>query len=537
MKNIYTPEEINAILEATIGREDSLRALNPDQRDRALQRRDDFVVAVGEAVAREVLRERDGADRPVIVFAGDTINGAYAVETARALHLHGCPAHIYLINIASIGLGNDCLRAVERFYRDADPEALSEIGDMKLIMPLMGEDTIVVDGIFGREYGKALRGGYQVMARSINEQAPTVVSIDVPSGMGNDLDVGMINRNIVHASLTLTLVGPSLAFYMPENAELLGRWKTLALPLDREALKSCNCRSRLTDAWGVESILPERPPLATKADLGGALIFAGSYGMVGASVLCARAALRSGCGKVTVHGPRCAFPVVQTAVPAAMFETDGADNEIRRFESVADFDAVAAGPGIGHAETTIDGLETFLKKMYAAKYPVVLDADALNCIAARPSLLDHIPVRSVITPHAGEFDRIFGRQPSASARLLRAMEVARNYRIVVVLKSHYTQTVWPDGSVVVNNSGTDALATAGSGDVLTGILTGLMAQGMHPELAAVAAVYIHGVAGELAAREHGRRGTTADDIAEAVGAAIESVLGSSAKPKNRKTKD
>lgn len=524
MKNIYSAREIAAILEATIGDLHKISELPEPARNAAMARRADFVCDVGAAVAEEVLRQRADSGAKVVVFAGDTINGAYALETARALHGRGCFAEVYLINLGGNLLGADAIAARERFLNDAGEAFLFETVDFNLLMPTMDPSMIVVDGLFGREHAAALKGGYQVMARQINEQGGHIISIDIPSGMANELSVGMVNRNIIHADTTLTLVGPTLSFYMPENAELIGKWKTLPAPVDREAVRACRCASRLTDAWGIRGILPAREATATKADLGTVLIFAGSYGMVGAAVMCTRAALRSGAGKVVCHGPRCAFYIMQTAVPPAMFETDNSDREIRRFESNVNFDAIAVGPGIGHAEDTVDGLEVFLKAMNAAKRPVVLDADALNCIALRPSLLDHIPARSVITPHAGEFDRLFGPQPSSSARLLKACEMARKYRIVILLKSHFAQTVWPDGAIIVNNSGTDALATAGSGDVLTGLLAGLMAQGMIPELAAVAAAYVHGVAGELAAAENGRRGVTADDIALEIGNALEAVL-------------
>ncbi len=327
----------------------------------------------------------------------------------------------------------------------------------------------------------------------------------------------------MHASLTLTLVGPSLAFYMPENADLLGRWKALPLPYPRDLLHGIRCRARLVDAAGVRKIMPRRNPFASKADLGTALVCAGSYGMLGAAVLATRGALRSGCGKVVCRAPRCAFYVMQTAVPAAMFETDGEPLDIHSFDSDIEADAVAIGPGIGRSEATVLALDSFLKYMRAKRRPVILDADALNCISRRPSMLDYLPPRSILTPHAGEFDRIFGSHPTASTRLLKAIEAAAHYNVVIVLKGHYTQTVWPDGSVLVNSSGTEALATAGSGDVLTGLMAGLMAQKMPPEYAAVAAVYIHGLAGKIAAASNGIAGTTSEDIADALGPAIQSL--------------
>ncbi len=215
---------------------------------------------------------------------------------------------------------------------------------------------------------------------------------------------------------------------------------------------------------------------------------------------------------------------MQSSVPSAMFTTDGGDVDIRRFENPRECEGVAIGPGIGKSDETVRGLEIFLKACFAAGKPLILDADALNCMTVKPSMIDFIPARSILTPHAGEFDRLFGAQSSHASRVLKALEMAARHKIVIVLKGHYTLTVWPDGSIVVNSSGTEALATAGSGDVLTGLMAGFVAQKMMPEVAAVAAVYVHGVAGRLASSVYGVQGTTAEDIADAIGPAIDSIL-------------
>lgn len=536
MRNIYTPADIERVLEAALGDYGQADATESLLQAEEELRQNDFIMSVGRACAKEILNGRKEGGEPVVVFAGDAINGAYAIETAIALHSQGCAVGVYLINI-----GGDLLKpatkiAKARFLDLVGADSLYETVDLNVVMPEMHPGMTVVDGLFGREYKTPLRGGYQAMARRINESGATVISIDLPSGMSPELSVGMINRNIVHAHLTLTLVGPTLAFYMPENAELLGRWKTLAVPYPREVLKTIKCTAKLFDASGAKAAIPRRDPFASKNDLGHALIYAGSYGMLGAAVLAVRGALRSGCGKVTVHSARYAYYVLQTSVPCAMFETDGGDMDIRHFESSVEADGIGVGPGIGHTDATLRGLEQFFKAMSAAKQPLVIDADALNCISMCPSMLDYIPARSVLTPHAGEFDRIFGPQPSASSRLLKAIEVSTRYKIVIVLKGHFTQTVWPGGAVAVNSSGTEALATAGSGDVLTGIITGLIAQHIKPEIAAVAGVYIHGVAGRLAAENYGVHGTTAEDIADEVGIAIDTILNSTPTTANKTKK-
>lgn len=506
MRKIYSPEDIRKVL------------------DVALESNVDFIGSVGRACAKEVLRAAEDRSPKVVVFAGDDINGAYAIHTAMELHDKGCPADLYLINIGGNLLKPKTVEARQQFLLEVGEDYLYETVDFHLKMPEAAPDMIVVDGLFGREYDKPLRGGYQTLARQINELNATVISIDLPSGMTPSLAVGMVNQNIVHATLTLTLVGPSLAFFMPENHELIGTWKTLALPYPRDILRSIEHTAGLITAAQVQRSLPRRSIHATKNDLGTVLIYAGSYGMMGASVLAARGALRSGCGKVIVHGPRCGYYVMQTAVPCAMFDTKGGDRTIADFTSSVEADAIVVGPGIGTSIETVKALELLLKKCCGERQPLVIDADALNCIARHPAMLDFLPPGSILTPHAGEFDRIFGRQPSSSARLLKAIEIAAKYQVVIVLKSHYTQTVWPNGVVVVNTGATEALATPGSGDVLAGIIGSLMALRMKPEKAALSAVYIHGLAGSLAAKENGVWGVTAEDIASYAGDAIDLIL-------------
>ena len=354
MKNIYTPADIERITEATIGTLDDISRMSPPQQARACERRAAFIATVGEQAAIEVLDIR--GDKSVLAFAGDGICGAYALETAIELHRRECPVKVVLFNIGGNLLTTDALAARDRFIADVGREFLEEVinpGPGCFEMPAMTPSTLVIDGIFGSEHRKPLRGGYQAVARGINESGATVVSIDIPSGMTTDLSVGMVNRNIIHADVTLTLVGPTLAFFMPENAELVGRWKVLAVPFDEEAMRHTRCTSRVLDARGVRSVMPRRSTVVSKADLGDALIFAGSYGMLGAAVLATRAATRSGCGKVTCHGPRCAFFVMQTAVPSAMFTTDGADVDIQFFDNPRDCDGVAIGPGIGRSLSLI----------------------------------------------------------------------------------------------------------------------------------------------------------------------------------------
>ena len=339
--------------------------------------------------------------------------------------------------------------------------------------------------------------------------------------MFGDWNARIIARNVVHADLTLAIQFPRLAFFLADNAQLVGEWKVIDIGLSKKAIEETPTKYFYVERDDVRAVLKPRGMFSSKADYGSALLYAGSYGMMGAAVMAAKGALRSGVGKLTVHSPRFGFPVMQGQVPEALFSADKDDIVISDMTPRFTYNAVGVGPGIGLNDATRGAFETLVKSI---KRPMVIDADGLNILARNPQLLDHLHPCTILTPHAGEFDRLFGAQSSAEARLLRAIEVSRKYKCIIVLKGHCTATVRPDGRVFFNSTGTPAMATAGSGDVLTGIITSLMAQGYKPETSSVAGVYIHGLAGEIAAGTHGDYGVTGLDIAEATGRAIKMIM-------------
>ncbi|MDE6300112.1 MAG: NAD(P)H-hydrate dehydratase [Muribaculaceae bacterium] len=506
---IFSSDEIRAIKQFTL-------------REQGINERQ-FIENVGETLAYEIAA-LVAPERRLVVFAGPDLNGAYALTAARHLVRKGYKPTVYLFNVGGNKLSPDCGATKDMFVEEHGASLLTEISGLQFSMPDLGGDVTVVDGIFGTERIKPISGGYMSIIQYINEMKPQVISIEVPSGLLVDSVDGMINRNIIHADLTLALGVPRVAFFIKENAELFGKWKIVPVEYSKTALDRAPWKFRLIERSDMRHLISPRDPFATKADCGHAVIFAGSYGMLGAAVLAANGALRGGVGKVTVHAPRCGFYVLQTSVPCAMFESDQGDIAITDIELTRNYNSVALGPGIGTADATIDALDAFLKLANANSRPLILDADALNCISIRPSMLNHIPVMSILTPHAGEFDRLFGKQPSTYARLLRAIDVARQRHIIIILKGRFTAIVRPDGKVYFNPSGSAALATPGSGDVLTGLLAAFLAQGMLPEFAALAAPYIHGLAGEMAAECRGMFGVTAMDVADNLGRAIDTVF-------------
>lgn len=502
---LFTNEQIRAIERHTIETE----GIPPGE----------IIERVAEGVADEIAA-RWRPSKPTIVFAGPGNNGADALATARLLHDHGFRPAIYLFNIGGDKLSGECAAVRDRLL-EAVPDADFHEVTSRFTPPDITSSHLIVDGLFGAGLREELRGGFQSLVQYINDEKPTVVSIDLPSGMFGDWNPRIVNRNTIHATLTLAIQFPRLCFFIPDNAELVGEWKTLDVGLSQQAIASLPAEFCLVEKRDIHRRLRHRKEFASKADFGTAILYAGSYGMMGAAVLAAKGALRGGVGKLTVSSPKWGYQILQTAVPEAMYRNNRGDACLTEIHPERDFSAIAIGPGIGTNEMTVKALEDFLSSI---DKPVILDADALNCIAHRPSLLSDIPVLSVLTPHAKEFDRLFGDCPTDETRLLRAIEVSHYHNILIVLKGHYTALVRPDNKVYFNSSGTPAMATPGSGDVLTGIITALMAQGYKPEISALIGPYVHGIAGEIAAENQGEYGVTAGDIAANVGRAFKTIM-------------
>lgn len=470
----------------------------------------------------EEITKRWSQSHPVVIFAGPGNNGADGLATAINLLASGYHPSIYLFNIGGNMLGKNCKTLRDELKSLGTSVDFNEVTG-QFTIPELTSRHIVIDSLFGTGLRDELTGGFKSLVRYINESDATIVSIDVPSGMSGDLTCTNVNRNIIHANLTIAIEFPRISFFVKNNADLVGEWVIVNIGLSHKAISETPTNFHLVEGNEIRRLLRHRHPFSSKADYGSALLIAGSYGMMGAAVLSAKGALRAGAGKVTVHSPQCGYEILQSSVPEAMFDADSNKLIVSDMIPRNTFSSIAVGPGLGTNEQTINALDTFLKTV---KHPVVLDADALNCIAKRPMLLINkdIPVLSVLTPHAGEFDRLFGDQPDEETRLLRAIEVAKQYEILIVLKGHYTALVRPDGKVYFNSTGNAAMATGGSGDVLTGIICSLMAQGYKPEVSALIGSYVHGLAGELASEEHGEYGVTAGDIAKNVGKAIKQIM-------------
>ena len=454
-----------------------------------------------------------------VVMAGPGNNGGDALAVARMLTERGYRnIEVYLFNITG-KLSADCEAEREKLITVEGVE-FTEV-NKEFTPPYLTNKDVVIDGLFGTGLSEPLKGGFVAVARYINESGAYVVSIDMPSGLFGEDNSQINRRDVIHANLTLAFQLPRLSFFFEENYNILGEVKLLDIKLDKNKMKEMTTSYQVVERRNIRPLLNKRYPFTGKRDYGSALLFCGSIGMMGAAVLCARATLKSGAGLVTVHGPKNGMDILQTAVPECMYEPDRNDHYISDMRVHHDHQAIAVGPGIGVSERTIDALEALLK---AGKSSLLLDADALNCISRRPALLSMLPPKTIITPHIGEFDRLFGEQRSSEDRLKMALEMSRQHNIIIVLKGHYTATVRPTGRVYINPTGNPGMATAGAGDVLTGVIAAFLAQGYSPEHAATFGVFVHGLAGDMAAEELGEFGLTSGDIANYVGRAIRSII-------------
>ncbi|MBD5237288.1 MAG: NAD(P)H-hydrate dehydratase [Bacteroidales bacterium] len=482
----------------------------------------DLMERAASAVTVEII-SRFLPSRRIVVMAGPGNNGGDALAVARMLYEQGYKnLEIYLFNVDR-KLSHDCLEQRNKIIT-IDGINFTEV-TKEFTPPVLGENDVVIDGLFGSGLKRPLDGGFGQVAKYINGSGAYVISIDIPTGLygeWNSWSAQAVRSSMVHANLTLAFQVPRLTFFFEENYEIIGEWKLLDIDLDDAKMKDLETQFYLLERRNIRPLIKPRHPFTGKRDYGSTLFFTGSTGLVGASILSSRTALKSGAGLATVHGPRGALNIMQTAAPEVMFEPDRNEHFITDMTVHHHHQVVVAGPGIGTHDQTVSALEGLLKNV---PNMLLLDADALNCIAKRPALLTMLPPnKTVITPHIGEFDRLFGDHFSSEERLRTAIDMAHRYKIVIVLKGHNTMVVRPTGRVYINSTGNPGMATAGSGDVLAGVIGAFLAQGYSPEQAATIGVYVHGLAGDLAVDELGEFGIVASDIADHVGRAIKMVM-------------
>ena len=445
---------------------------------------------------------------PFLVVVGMGNNGGDGLVIARLLHHRGQTVRVVRVIHRESASPDHAANLMRCEALGIPVHDVVEVGGF----PVVDDQEVIIDAIFGTGLTNALTGIAAEAVRWINSSGRPVFAIDLPSGLLADGNVDDPSAGIVRATVTLTFQVPKPALLLADRATYVGHWEVVPIGLDEELLAGIVAQQYVIERPDVLALLPPRPRTGHKGTFGHALLVSGGSGHMGAAVLATRAALRSGCGLVTTRIPARGAQVLQITAPEAMCDIDPGMDHVIGLPKLDRYQAIGIGPGLGSRADTALVVKQLIQQ---SQVPVVFDADALNLLSENPTWLAFLPAGSVLTPHPKEFDRLVGGPSSSSAdRSERAVELARRTRCIVVLKGAPTAVYSPDGSIHYNSTGNPGMAKGGSGDVLTGLITGLLAQGMSNWAAAVVGVHLHGLAGDLAAARLGMDGMTSGDLAD-----------------------
>lgn len=453
------------------------------------------------------------------IFCGKGNNGGDGLALARLLSTQDIFAQVFIAHVS------------ERFSYDceANYERLKEIPDVPVFgifskddFPKISDSDIVIDALFGSGLSRPLEGLAAELVAHINDNQAIRIAIDIASGLNADniwnfSSKDEVNRAvfkdlpIVRADYTVSMQFPKMAFFYPENEPFVGKWEVLDIKIHPDYVENVETANFYTTADVVKPLIHKRGKYSHKGTYGHALLIAGSTGKTGAALLASEACLRAGVGLLTTHLPVSASLPLQVYFPEAMISLDKSENCFSQVPDLQGFNAIGVGPGLGKAPETVAALKNLIHEI---KVPMVIDADALNIISENRTWLAFLPERTIITPHPKEFERLFGKTDNSMQRLELQREMSQRYTIIIVLKGANTAITFPSGRCFFNSTGNPGMATAGSGDVLTGVILSLLAQRYTPEEAALIGVYIHGRAGDIAVTENGMESLIASDISK-----------------------
>lgn len=478
-----------------------------------------------QAITFEALMERAGEkasqrinqkfpeQKSFIVYCGKGNNGGDGLVIARLLHQQSKKVRVVLVE----DTGNES----EAFKSNLDRLKSSGIfpeknTEGKITQP--SDEDFIIECIFGNGLNRAPHGKALDTIKSINSYSNTTISIDVPAGLLPDKNTD--ENYCVQADYTLCFQVPRIAFFFPETGGACGEWELLDIGISNETLRIEQEKIFLIERQDLQHWLKPRDKFSYKNKFGHALLLAGSKGKCGAAQLSGRAAFRAGAGLITIRSPKCCVVALQSALPEAMLSEDEGEIFLEIPLKEANYATIGIGPGIGTEEQTGNVLKRILQDYTGA---LVLDADAINLLGANKTWLSFMPAETILTPHLGEFRRLTEDYKDPFERFSAQKNFSLRYQCFVVLKGRYSMISCPDGSVLINPTGNPGMATAGAGDVLTGIITGLRAQGMSALSATVCGVWLHGTAGDFAMIEKGEDSMIASDIIEYLPTAFKSI--------------
>ena len=458
-------------------------------------------------------------DRSVrfIILAGPGNNGGDGLALARMLSSNRYDAEVFFVRVSG-KTSPDWKHNYERLRKETRVPFTTLDSIEKF--PVTGNGDVIIDAIFGSGLTRPADGIGADVIKKVNHSGCMVVSVDIPSGLFGEDNNANTHETIIKAGYTLSFQFPKLCFLFPDTALYAGEWHILPIGLSSNAVMNTPTPYEYIEESKIISLFKKRSKFDHKGNFGHGLIAAGSYGKMGAAILSAKAALRTGIGLMTCYIPACGYSIMQSAVNEAMVITDTSDGHITDIIDTYSYDAVGIGPGIGTEPSTCKALHKLLLSYFK---PTVIDADALNILSLNKEWLPLLSNKTVLTPHPREFERLAGESTDGYSRLMKQIEFSLKFNCIVILKGAHTSVSTPEGRVFFNSTGNPGMATAGSGDVLTGIILSLLAQGYPAEESSVLGVYLHGLAGDLAAEINGVEAVIASDIIENIGRAFKSV--------------
>ena len=459
--------------------------------------------AAGKCV--EWIMQKPWHQKPFHIFCGKGNNGGDGLVIARQLLQQNYKVSVYILESGKIGTPDFQIN-LQRLH-DLNFNDISYIQSIEHF-PLIPSDTIIIDALIGSGLSKSLNGVVAELVDHINRCSATIVSIDLPSGLF--IDAPSTQNKVVKADHTLTFQCLKLALLMQENASFIGKVDVLDIGLLPAFTEKISSSFQWIDQNLIKSIYRPRNDFSHKGTYGHALLVGGSYGKIGAIQLAAKACLRSGAGLTTAFIPECGYSILQTSLPEAMVIADKQKDYLSALpDEIEKYTSIGIGPGMGTKPETVQML-SFIIRRYTK--PLVIDADGLNCVAQQKDLLQNLPPLSILTPHPKEFERLFGSASNDFERMEAARKKARDLHVIIVLKSHHTLIALPGGMCYFNSTGNSGMAKGGSGDVLTGIITALLAQGYPPDQAAILSVYLHGLSGDVAVEVFSKESLIASDM-------------------------
>jgi NAD(P)H-hydrate epimerase len=445
-------------------------------------------------------------EKEVMVFCGPGNNGGDGLAISRILLEVNYRVKTFILSS-------------EKYSEDfkKNQSRLSKISTIFYIrskkdIPDIPDDSVVIDAIFGSGLTRPVQGLYADVIQSINASVSVIVSVDIASGLFSDAP-NSADDVIVSPHYTLSFQLPKLAFLLPQNEKHTGEWHIADIGLSKDFIKGAKTDNYYVTEEDIRPLVRKRKKFSHKGNYGKCLLIGGSYGMTGAMVLAARASLRTGAGLSFTYVPKGAYEILQSSVPENIVLTDPENSFISEIPDLANYNAIGIGPGLGRQKETAAALKKLLRQ---STTPLVIDADALNIISANRDLIEMIPEGSILTPHPKEFERLAGSSSDDFERLDLLKKFAGKINSTVILKGAHTAVAAPDGKIYFNSTGNPGMATGGSGDVLTGIITSLLGQGYDSYEAALTGVFMHGYAGDVAAKEKSEPSLLPSDIVEAI---------------------